>query len=367
MNEVYERLRAHLDSLPAGFPATEDGIEIRLLKRLFTPEEAALACHVSMRLATADRIAVAADLDPDTTATRLTEMSRKGLVFSIETPDRPPAYMASQYVVGIWEYHVNELDEDFVRDNATYFPILAKEAFDRVPQLRTIPVNRSIDAGLEVLPHEQAEQIIKDQKKFAVAPCICRREHQLMDGGCDKLMDACLVFGWGAEYYLRNGLGREITLDETLEILRKADEQGLVLQPSNAQEIVNICCCCGDCCQVLINLKRQPVPAAAVSSPFVAKLDTEACSGCETCVDRCQMEALEIAQTHVILTDDRCIGCGLCVSTCPEDALSLVRKPTSEQPTVPKNQKEAFVLRAKARAAARSDLEDKVERHKRTN
>lgn len=363
MNEVYERLRAHLDNLPAGFPATEDGIELRLLKRLFTPEEAALACHVTMRLSPAEKIAVSAGLDTETTATRLSEMSRKGLVFSIETPERPPVYMASQYVVGIWEYHVNELDKDFVKDNATYFPILAQEAFDHLPQLRTIPVNRSIDAGLEVLPYEQAEQIVKHQKKFAVAPCICRREHQLMNGGCDKLMEACLVFGWGAEYYLRNGLGREITLDETLEILRKADDEGLVLQPSNAQEIVNICCCCGDCCQVLINLKRQPVPAAAVSSPFVATLDTEACSGCEICVDRCQMEALEMADPHVILTTDRCIGCGLCVSTCPEDALNLIRKPTIEQPAVPKDQKEAFLLRSKARAAARLDLEGKVERH----
>lgn len=365
MQDVYVRLRAHLDSLPAGFPATEEGVELRLLKRLFSTEEAELACHVTMRLSTAEKIASAAGLDPGETAKRLAEMSRKGLVFSIETPDRPPVYMASQYVVGIWEYHVNDLDRKFVEDNAAYFPILAREAFDRLPQLRTIPVNKSIDAGLEVLPHEQAEEIVKRQKKFAVAPCICRREHQLLDGGCDKLMDACLIFGWGAEYYLRNGLGREITLAETLDILRKADEEGLVLQPSNAEDIVNICCCCGDCCQVLIHLKRHPVPAAVVSSPFVAALDTEACIGCETCVDRCQMEALVMSEDHSVLSVDRCIGCGLCVTTCPSEALSLVRKPPGEQPVVPKNQKEAFVMRARAREAAKSDLDHKIKRHQR--
>ncbi len=91
--------------------------------------------------------------------------------------------------------------------------------------------------------------MVGKQKKFLVAPCIWRREHQLRGAGCDKLMDACLVFGWGADYYERNELGRVITLEETLEILKKADEDSLVLQPSNAQEIVNICCCCGDCCQ----------------------------------------------------------------------------------------------------------------------
>jgi formate hydrogenlyase subunit 6/NADH:ubiquinone oxidoreductase subunit I len=363
MHDVYERLRAHLDRLPAGFPSTEEGIELRLLKRLFSVEEAEMACHVTMRLAPADKIAAAAGLDPEKAAARLAEMSRKGLVFSIESPDRPPVYMASQYVVGIWEYHVNDLDREFVADNAAYFPRLAKEAFDHLPQLRTIPVDQSIDAGLEVLPHEQAEQIVKDQKKFVVAPCICRREHQLMEGGCDKLMDACLIFGWGAEYYLRNGLGREISLEETLAIIRLADEEGLVLQPSNAEEIVNICCCCGDCCQVLINLKRHPVPADAVSSPFIAALDEEACSGCETCVERCQMDALEMSEQHVVLTQGRCIGCGLCVSTCLEDAIRLVRKPAADQPVVPKNQKDAFSMRAKARAAAKSDLEDKVSRH----
>lgn len=362
MRDVYKRLRAHLDSLPAGFPATEEGIELQLLKRLFSEKEAELACHVTMRLSTADKIASAAELDPQKTAARLAEMSRKGLIFSIESPDRPTVYMASQYVVGIWEYHVNDLDKKFVEDNAAYFPTLAKEAFDHLPQLRTIPIHQSIAAGLEVLPHEQAEQLVKHQKKFAVAPCICRREHQLMDGGCDKLMDACLIFGWGAEYYLRNGLGREIDLEETLEIIRRADAEGLVLQPSNAAEIVNICCCCGDCCQVLINLKRHSTPAAAVSSPFAAALDREACSGCGTCVDRCQMDALEMAEERVLLGVDRCIGCGLCVSTCPEEALSLVRKPDDAQPVVPKNQREAFHLRAKERAAARSDFKGKMVR-----
>jgi Na+-translocating ferredoxin:NAD+ oxidoreductase subunit B len=165
--------------------------------------------------------------------------------------------MAAQFVVGIWEYHVNDLDEALVRDVEEYFPILSKEAHSPLPQLRTIPVERSIQAGMKVLPHEQAEELVKKQKKFLVAPCICQREHELKGGGCGKIMDACLVFGWGADYYARNGLGREITLDKTLEIIRKADEEGLVLQPSNAQDIVNICCC-GDCCQVLQNLEQYP-------------------------------------------------------------------------------------------------------------
>lgn len=364
MPDVYTRLREHLDRLPAGFPATESGVELRILKRLFTPDEAELAAHVSMKLEPATAIALRAGISEEQAATRLEQMSRRGLIFSIETPDRPPVYMAAQFVVGIWEYHVNELDPEFVRDMDEYLPTLSREAFGRIPQLRTIPVGQSINAGLNVLPYERAEEIVRKQTKFLVAPCICRREHHLKGAGCDKLMDACLIFGWGAEYYARNGLGRFITLEETLDILRKAEEQGLVLQPSNTQEIVNICCCCGDCCQVLLHLKKQPRPALAVSSPFVAECDADLCVGCETCLERCQMEALSMVNGHSVLNANRCIGCGLCITTCPSGALTLRRKPPEVQPVVPKNQKEAFILRAKMRAEVRKEMDDKLNRLK---
>ena len=252
-----------------------------------------------------------------------------------------------------------------MKDVEEYMPVLAKEAFDHVPQLRTIPVGRSISAGVKVMPYEKAEELVKKQKKFLVAPCICRKEKELEGDGCGKLMEACLVFGWGADYYERNGLGRVITMEETLEILRKADEEGLVLQPSNAKEIVNICCCCGDCCQILINLKRHPFPAAMASASFVARVDPEVCIGCETCLERCQMEALSMEDEHAVVNPDRCIGCGLCVSTCPSGALSLYRKSEEAQPEIPRNQMEAYALRMKAREQAKADLNNKLIRHKR--
>jgi ferredoxin len=365
MSDVYDRLREHLDSLPAGFPATETGVELRILKRLFSPDEAELAAHVSMKLEPAAAIASRAGLSEEEADVRLKQLSRKGLIFSIEAPDRAPRYMAAQFVVGIWEYHVNDLDTEFVRDMDEYLPYLGQEAFGRVPQLRTIPVGKSISAGLEVLPYEQAEEIVRQQSKFLVAPCICRREHHIKGGECNKLLEACLVFGWGAEYYARNGLGRFITLEETLEIIKKADAEGLVLQPSNTQDIVNICCCCGDCCQMLLHLKKHPKPALAVSSPFVAMSDVDLCVGCEACIGRCQMQALVMTDGRAELNPDRCIGCGLCVSTCPSGALTLVRKPSELQPVVPKSQRDAFQLRAQAREKARLEIEDKLKRHQR--
>ena len=364
METVYEKLRDHLDSLPGGYPATDSGVELRILKRLFTPEEATLAQQLTMKFEASQTIAERAGMNLEKADLMLKDMALKGLIFSIETPKRPPAFMASQFVVGIWEYHVNDLDREFVKDLEAYFPALAKEALDKLPPLRTIPVGKSIQTSMEILPYEQAEALVKEQKKFLVAPCICRKEHQLKDGGCDKLMDACLIFGWGADYYERNGLGRVITLEETLDILNKAEADGLVLQPSNSQDITNICCCCGDCCQILLNLKRHPQPAMMASSPFVVQVDQEACSGCETCIDRCQMDALSLETETVALDANRCIGCGLCVSTCPDEALALVRKPDDLQAPVPKNSMEAHAMRAKARAEANADLISKFRRHK---
>ncbi|TFG67112.1 MAG: 4Fe-4S dicluster domain-containing protein, partial [Anaerolineales bacterium] len=74
-----------------------------------------------------------------------------------------------------------------------------------------------------------------------------------------------------------------------------------------------------------------PKPAEVVVSSFIVKLEPEACLGCWTCLERCQMEAITEDGDRVALNNDRCIGCGLCVSTCPSGALTLIRKSGSEK------------------------------------
>ncbi|MGD8915463.1 MAG: 4Fe-4S dicluster domain-containing protein [Syntrophobacterales bacterium] len=346
--DIYRALAQHLDDLPGGFPSTESGVELRILRRLFTPEEAELALNLTLIPDESEIIAGRAGIDPLEASQRLDAMAKKGLIYSIEREGKPTKYRASQYMVGIWEFHVNDLDLDLIQDTNEYFPTLFTEAW-KVPQLRTIPVGRSLTPEHEVMVYEQAEELVRAQDKIAVAPCICRREHTLVEKGCHRPQETCLVFGSGADYYVRNGLGRSIDLDETLEILNLAEEAGLVLQPSNSKKAAFICLCCGCCCQVLKNLKQCPNPASLVSSPFVVAVNLETCEGCGDCVDRCQMEALELGDKTVLLNLDRCIGCGLCVTTCPTESLAMVRKPESEQPEVPKNMIEASLKLGKAR------------------
>ena len=155
--------------------------------------------------------------------------------------------------------------------------------------------------------------------------------------------------GEAAAYYLHNDLGRPIDQEEALAILAQAEEEGLVLQPSNSKDSDNICMCCGCCCGILTNIKRHPQPASIVASAFVAALDVETCVGCGTCEDRCQMEAIYLEDGKAALDLDRCIGCGLCVTTCPTGALSLLRKPKTEQPYVPKDAVDANIRLGQAR------------------
>jgi len=104
-----------------------------------------------------------------------------------------------------------------------------------------------------------------------------------------------------------------------------------------------MCSCCGDCCGVLRSLKLQPKPAEAVQSNYFAVVDEELCAGCETCVERCQMEAVAVAEDVAVIDLDRCIGCGLCVTTCPTEAMRLERKPEEALYVPPKSGMETYL------------------------
>ena len=332
-HKVYVRLREHLDGLPGGYPATESGIELRILRRLFTPEEAGLAPHLTLLPEESRVIAHRAGLRVEEAAQQLETMAEKGLIFSIHRQGRPPKYQASQFAIGIWEWQLNKMDEGFIRDMEEYWPTFFDlDTWARVPQVRTIPVNESLDYAPEVMSYEQAETLIGQHDKIAVAPCICRQEQTLIGQGCDKPQETCLSFDGGADYYVRYRMARYISREEAMDIIHLANEAGLVLQPSNSKKASFICACCGCCCGVLRNIKRHPQPATIVSTPFIAALDEATCVGCGVCIDRCQMEALEMVSGKARLNPDRCIGCGLCVSTCPTHALTLERKPKQEQP-----------------------------------
>jgi ferredoxin len=348
MSDVFKQLACHLDQLPGGYPATENGLELRILKRLFSPEEAQIALALSLKPEPADVIAERIDTDAAQLEPVLRKMSHKGLIFHRRKHDRS-FFMAAQFVIGIWEYHVNSLDEGLIEDFNAYVPYLAEQwKGQRTKQLRVVPISQSLSADMQVMAYQTAEQIITAQSKIVVAPCICRKEQKMIGKGCDNPQEVCLIFGSGAYYYEENGLGRQITKQEALDILHKGAEAGLVLQPGNAQKAINICMCCGCCCQILKNIKQFDIPALAVNSSYYAQVDASECVTCGICETRCHMEAIEVDDTATIDLN-RCIGCGVCIPTCEVGALHLVAKPEQEQWVPPKTTFEAYFAIAKER------------------
>ena len=254
-------------------------------------------------------------------------------------------YSAVPYVVGIFEHQLGRMDEGFARDHEEYFETAFGKTIQafKTPVLRTIPIKRQLVADYPVAPFEDVLQIIESQKKIAVAPCVCRTTKKMVGHECDKPVENCFSFGSHAEYYVENGMGRFITIDEAKEIVTRNEEAGLVMQPFNSQKIGGMCSCCGDCCGVLRSLKMHPTPAKLVQSNYFARVDDEECTGCETCLERCQMEAIAVVDGIADINLERCIGCGLCVTTCPVDAIELVKKPEDELYEPPKSGAETYM------------------------
>jgi ferredoxin len=349
MTDVYQALARHLDKLPAGYPATESGVELRILKRLFTEQEALIAQGLTMLPEAPEAIAERLQLAVGELADTLADMSRKGLIFRI-SKGGSHLYSAAQFVIGIWEYHLNDLDEALIRDVNEYLPHVMKESWNqtKTKQLRVIPISEKLNAEMNITSYEMAEEIIRGQSKIVVSPCICRKEHQMAGKGCDNPLEVCLSFGTGAYYYEQNGLGRGIDQQEALEVLEKGREAGLVLQPGNSKKPTNICMCCGCCCQVLKNLKDFENPAHAVHTNYYAQVDADECVACEDCVERCHMDAIVVAETARVL-ENRCIGCGTCITACPTGALQFHQKEAADRYEPPQHVFETYMNMARER------------------
>jgi electron transport complex protein RnfB len=138
------------------------------------------------------------------------------------------------------------------------------------------------------------------------------------------------------------GVGRYITKEETLDILEKVQEAGLVLQPENSQRPEAICCCCGDCCVLLKMFKKHPRPVELYETNYYVEFNPELCTGCQECIEKCQMDARVMVDGVAAINADRCIGCGNCVVICPSNANQLKKK--SEE-LVPIKDKEAYNMR----------------------
>jgi len=332
--DIYQELRKKINKRGVGFDATTSGIEIKILKRLFTEEEARMYMHLSWDLESTGKITERAGQDPEKISAILKRMAEKGLVFP-KRKGEACYYAAAPYAHGIFEHQVNRMDPEIARMFEEYLwaeRVQEDSETDRDIEpgmpLRVIPVKSPVKIERPPASYEDVQEIIKGQERIAVGKCACAAQKAAIDGTCKQPLEVCIFFGFYAEYYVEQGNARWIDQEEALKIIDMTEAAGLVHQPSNTVNPGAICNCCPDCCMSLRVTKTIPNAAEIANSIHFCQVEADLCNGCETCVDICPMDAIGLGEDDMAGIDmGRCIGCGLCVNACPTEALKLIEKP----------------------------------------
>jgi electron transport complex protein RnfB len=347
--DPYKLLAERLDALPNGFPPTLDGAELRLLAKLFTPEEALLACQLRLTPETPTQIADRMGGKPAQVRKKLKEMARRGLI-SVERAESGLGYRLMPFVIGIYEMQVDHIDIELARLFEDYYKQSFGQALAVQPQFhRVIPVNETIKAGIEIRPYESAAEIVNAAQAWGVADCICRKQKALIGEPCSHPLDMCMWMSSTPGVFDNIPTVRPLTHEGALTTLRRAAEAGLVHCVSNNQRGTwYICNCCTCSCGILRGIAELGLANAVARSAFVIQVNEELCIACDDCVDACQFGAITVA-TAAQINENKCVGCGVCVIACPEKVLELVRRSTDEVQPPPETGDDWLEARAAAR------------------
>lgn len=351
MDTIYKKLRERLDTYSFGFPATESGIEITILKKLFSEADAEFFLNLSQKLEEPKDIAARLDIIEGAAKDKLEDLSSRGLIFRQES-DGKVRYGAIPFMHGIVEFQIKRVDRELSELLDRYF----KEGYNKNISdnaelfLRVIPVQKYVEVERHIAAFNDVEAILEKNDVIVVADCFCRKHKKLQDEGCHRPVETCFMFGSMAQYYIDNNLGRRVDKAEALRIVAEAQRAGCVTQPSTSQNPAGMCNCCGDCCAVLGAIKANPKPAEFVFSNYYSSISQENCIACGACIDICPMEAITMGVSGSAEVNlERCIGCGLCLMSCSTDAVKLIEKDEGKRKSVPSNTKDQMIQMAKKR------------------
>ncbi len=333
-NEIYHRLADALDSLPNGFPRTRSGVEIEILRRMFSEEEVRLAAELNGDFEAADDIAARLGLPAKEVADHLFTMAKRGLIWW-EKKQGKPSFRLAPFIVGIFESQVDIIDHEFAHLFEAYMMEGgAAGIMQPQPALhRVIPARRAYKSE-SILPYDDVRALLEGAKSYHTQDCICRKQQALLDHPCDFPQGMCLSFSSRE----RAPVPGDITREDALALLDRAEEIGMVHSVSNMIEGVSyVCNCCGCCCGILRGINQWGIENSVASADYYAVIDPEFCAGCGNCRERCQVKAISEQDGVSVVDRDICIGCGLCVSGCPNEVARLVRKRESEIVRPPAN------------------------------
>ncbi len=280
--------------------------EYKILEPIVTEEMAEVGICLEFRQPqSAKEVALLCKKSEEKTEELLWALALAGAAV-INTIDGVDKYWLELWVPGHVEMIVNN------KENVKKYPQIAK-AFDEYGRrkgplsagtfpvgtgvMRVIPIETSIEGNTRRASFEEVSKYLNDNTLFSVSDCSCRTSREEMGEGCGHLKeDMCIQMGDAAEYYIRTGRGREISRDEAFEIIKRAEENGLMHSIPNTEgpgKTHAICNCCGCSCYAVRNASMY-LNADFVRSNYTAEVDIEKCVACGECVSVCPVNALKL-------------------------------------------------------------------------
>lgn len=282
--------------------------EYKLFEKVVTDDMAEVGMHLEFRNPqSAAEIAQKCGKSPEETAKLLWDLAYAGASCMNEI-DGVDKYWLEIWVPGHMEAVVN--GPDFTKK----YPQIGA-AFDnygrrRAPlavgnfpigtgPMRVVPIERAIDGETRRASYEEISHYLEQADRFSVSNCSCRTAREATGEGCGHLKeDMCIQLDWAAEYYIRTDRAREITREEAYEIIRRAEDNGLMHQVPNVEgpgKTHAICNCCSCSCLALRNANMWG-NYDFIRSNYISEVDTDKCVACGECVEVCPTNALKLGQ-----------------------------------------------------------------------
>ncbi|MCX5994085.1 MAG: 4Fe-4S binding protein [Chloroflexi bacterium] len=344
---VYEKL---IDALNARStflaPAVKCDEFFALAAYLYSPVEAEIACAMPPGFATAREIAAnIPGSHPDQIAGHLETMANKAVIHSKEK-NGETLYELLPLFPGVMELQFYRTGED---EFLGKLDILLAQYLKAMRALlksgalvttgapspgRKVAIGQEVYSRSTIIPYTEMKELIMENEYIGTAVCHCRHVGEQWGKPCSKPMDNCMIFGTSAKFTIEKGLTSRLTTEQALQVLDEAEKAGLIHQYGDTPDHYSniLCNCCSCHCIALKGYNKSPVPSEAVIARYLVKIDDEACTICEACLERCQMGALKMDGGKLSRDESRCIGCGLCMYVCPTEALTLDKRPAGKIP-----------------------------------
>jgi formate hydrogenlyase subunit 6/NADH:ubiquinone oxidoreductase subunit I len=348
---LYEKLRRLLSSGGSALGLPKHDITTTLLSNMFLEEEARIlvsSFEKSGQPVNIRKISELSGVPRDQLSKILEDMHYKGKILKLG-----PLYTVLPYLPGLFEVYFTHNRDDPERmkeaakahlklfrmghpfelssSNYTIYRVLPTIG----PTEKLIEMNASVDVKHQVLPYEVLKEYLSKAKPdlYAVVACSCRNAARLAGEPCKRTDENfCVTTGILAKSVLDSGVGRQVSLDELMDIMKQAEKSGLVHQTFNTQDTaIFMCNCCDCCCGFLKSVKEYNNFGSITKSNFEPSIDKNLCTLCETCMNICPMDAIyhhwphqeDLSDDLMMIRKEQCIGCGVCASNCPSEAISL--------------------------------------------